>query len=117
MEQTFFFNALRFRYRKCHEATEEREAVSTKPLGTHTHSTIAVIEDLTAVGLDAKMEIEIALQRMVTRRGDQEAAAAEYALLYVLARLTKMMDILTTVRGGPYAYRRDEAENLETKPE
>jgi hypothetical protein len=92
--------------------------VSTKPLGTHTHNTIAAIEDLTAVGLDAKMEIEIALQRLGTRRGDKEATtAAEYALLYALERVTKMIDILTIVRGGPYAYGRDEAENLEEKLE
>ena len=92
--------------------------MSTKPLGTHTHSTIAAIEDLTAVGLDAKMEIEIALQRMVSRRGDEEATtAAEYALLYALVRLTKMMDILTPLPGGPYAYSRDQAEDLETKLE
>ena len=87
-------------------------ALSTKSLGTHSHSTIAAIEDLAAVGLDAKMEIEIALQRLVSRRDETAWAGAEYALLYSLLRLTKMMDILATLRQGPYAYRKDEAENL-----
>jgi hypothetical protein len=93
--------------------------MTTKPLGIqHSHSTLAALENLAAVGLDAKMEIEIALQRMVSRRGDEEATvAAEYALLYALVRLAKMMDILTVVRSDPYAYRRDEAENLEIKIE
>jgi hypothetical protein len=86
--------------------------VSTKPLGTHTHNTIAAIEDLTAVGLDAKMEIEIALQRLVSRRDEIAWSGTEYALLYSLVRLTKMMEILMTLRRGPYAYRKDESENL-----
>ena len=86
---------------------------TSKPLGTHTHNTIAAIEDLTAVSLDARMELEIALQRLVNRDRDAEAwAGAEYALLYSLLRLTKMMDILVTLRRGPHAYHKDEAEIL-----
>jgi len=89
----------------------------TKPLETHTHSTIAAIEDLTAVGLDAKMEVEIALQRLVNRRDEIAWMGAEYALLCSLVRLTKMMEILATLRQRPYAYRRDEPENLKSKLE
>jgi hypothetical protein len=87
--------------------------MSAKPLGTHTHNTVAAIEDLTAVGLDAKTEIDIALQRLVNR-GDAEAwAGAEYALLFAMVRITKMMDILNTLRRGPYAYDKDAAENIQ----
>lgn len=91
--------------------------MSTKPLGTHTHNTIAAIEDMTAVGLDAKMEIEIALQRLVSRRDETAWTGAEYALLFALVRLSKMIDILITLRWGPYAYRKDEAENFEPRLE
>ncbi len=86
--------------------------MSTKPLGTHTHNTIAAIEDLTAIGLDAKMEIDIALQPLVSRRDETAWAGAEYALLFALVRLSKMIDILGTVRKGPYAYRKDEPQKL-----
>lgn len=84
---------------------------STKPLGTHTHNTVAAIEDLTAVSLDAKTEIDIALQRLVQRRDEEAYAGAEYALLYTMVRLTKMLEILNTLRRGPYAYDKDTAQN------
>ncbi len=85
---------------------------TTKPLGTHTHSTIAAIEDMTAVALDAKTEIDIALQRLVQRRDEEANAGAEYALLYTMVRLTKLLEVLTTLRRGPYAYDKDTAENI-----
>ncbi len=86
--------------------------MSTKPLGTHTHNTIAAIEDLTAVSLDAKTEIDIALQRLVQARNAEAYAGAEYALVYTLVRLTKMLDILATLRRGPYAYDKDTPQNF-----
>ncbi len=86
--------------------------MNTKPLGTHTHNTIAAIEDLTAVALDAKTEIDIALQRLVNRRDEEAHAGAEYALMFTMVRLTKMMEILATLRRGPYAYDKDTAQNF-----
>ncbi len=88
-----------------------------KDKGALTHSMVAAIEDLTAVGLDAKMVGEIALLRIEQRRVALAVAEAQDALTYVVVRINKMMTILHTVRQGPHSYRRDEAENLENKPE
>ncbi len=90
--------------------------MTTKPSGTHTHNTIAAIEDLTAVALDAKTEIDIALQRLVQRRDEEAHAGAEYALLYTMVRLTKLLEVLATLRRGPHAYNKHEAENIEEIP-
>ncbi len=90
--------------------------MTTKPSGTHTHNTIAAIEDLTAVALDAKTEIDIALQRLVQRRDVEAWTGAEYALLFTIVRLTKMLEILTALRRGPHAYNKHEAENIEEIP-
>ncbi len=78
-----------------------------------THSIVAAIEDLTAVGLDAKMEAEIALLRIEQRWDAFAVAEAQDALTYVVVRINKMMTILHAVRQGPHSYRRDEAENLD----
>ncbi len=83
----------------------------------HTHSTLAALEDLTAVGLDAKMEIEIALYRLRQRQNCMALEEAEAALLFTVNRLTKMMAILEQARQGPYAYSRDEPENLKRTDE
>ncbi len=69
-------------------------------------------EDPAAVGLDAKMEIEIALYRLRQRQNSMAIDEAEAALLFTIKWLTKMMAILEQARQGPYAYRRDEPENL-----
>ncbi len=83
----------------------------------HTHSMLAALEDLTAVGFDAKMEIEIARYRLRQRQTGMTLEEAEAALLFTMKRLTKMMAILEQAWQEPYAYCRDEPENLERRGE
>ncbi len=63
------------------------------------------------------MEIEIALYRLRQRQNGMALEEAENALLFTLKRLTKIMDILECARQAPYAYSRDEPENLEPTDE
>ncbi len=91
--------------------------MNTKPLGVHSHNMIAALEDLTAVCLDAKMEVEIALQRIQQGRDSVSVSEAEFTLLYAQVRLEKLMAILQEARKGPYSYRRNEAENLDLRIE
>ncbi len=87
----------------------EREVEMTR----HTHAIVAAIEDLVAVALEAKLEAEIALYRLRQRQNGMALEEAETALLFVVVRLAKMIDILHQARRGPHAYKRDQAEDLQ----
>ncbi len=73
----------------------------------HTYSTIAALEDSIAIGLNAQMEVEIALQRLIQRRDEFAIEQMEQALVEINKDIDRLLKILRTARKSTDAYSRN----------
>jgi hypothetical protein len=75
----------------------------------HTHQTIAMIEDLSAVGCDLAIELESFATRQANLLGRGASASAQACLAefvtYARARLNTQILIIGRGRRGPFSYR------------